>query len=117
MKTIEEYMKLPYRMEVTPDIDEGGYVVSFPDLPGCLSSGETVEEAISNAEDAKRAWLSASIEDGIEISEPGASSYSGQFKLRIPKSLHRSLAEHAKTEGTSMNQYCIYLLSRNDAIR
>ena len=42
-------------------------------------------------------------------------NYSGQFKLRIPKSLHRSLAEHARQEGISMNQYCVYLLSRNDA--
>ena len=42
-------------------------------------------------------------------------SYSGQFKLRIPKSLHKSLTEHAKREGISMNQYCVYLLSKNDA--
>ncbi len=42
-------------------------------------------------------------------------NYSGQFKLRIPKSLHRSLAERARQEGISMNQYCVYLLSRNDA--
>ncbi len=41
--------------------------------------------------------------------------YSGQFKLRIPKSLHKSLAEHSKTEGISMNQYCLYLLAKNDA--
>lgn len=41
--------------------------------------------------------------------------YSGQFKLRIPKSLHRSLSMHAKEEGISMNQYCLYLLAKNDA--
>ena len=56
----------------------------------------------------KEKWITAfreSLED-----------YSGQFKLRIPRSLHRSLAEHSKREGISMNQYCVYLLSRNDAI-
>ena len=42
--------------------------------------------------------------------------YSGQFKLRIPKSLHKSLAEHSKAEGISMNQYCLYLLTKNDAV-
>ncbi len=42
--------------------------------------------------------------------------YSGQFKLRIPRSLHRSLAEHSQRQGISMNQYCVYLLSRNDAV-
>lgn len=41
--------------------------------------------------------------------------YSGQFKIRMPKSLHRSLSLHAKSESISMNQYCNYLLSMNDA--
>ena len=118
MKTLDEYLALPYRMELTPDPDEGGYVVSFPDLPGCLSVGETIDEAVANAEDAKREWLAAAIEDGYPINEPdGIENYSGQFKLRIPKSLHKSLSVHAKEEGVSMNQYCVYLLSRNDALR
>lgn len=53
------------------------------------------------------------MESGVEIAEPvSANGYSGQFKLRIPKSLHRRLAEHAKEEGVSMNQYCVYLLSQ-----
>lgn len=42
------------------------------------------------------------------------SSYSGTFQIRMPKSLHKSLSEHAKKEGISMNQYCIYLLSKYD---
>ena len=116
MKTLEEYMALPYKMEIVPD-DEGGFVVSFPDLPGCISCGETIELALSNAYDAKRTWLAAAIEDGIRINMPDSlDEYSGQFKLRIPKSLHRSLAEHSKQEGISMNQYCLYLLSRNDML-
>ena len=112
MKKIEEYMAMPYRMELIPDKDEGGFVVSFPDLPGCLTSGETAEAAIQNAVDAKREWLIAAIEDGVEIPEPDSlDNYSGQFKLRIPKSLHRHLAQQAKREGVSMNQYCLYRLS------
>jgi conserved hypothetical protein len=39
MRTIDEYMKLPYKMEIIPDTEEGGYAVSFPDLPGCLTVG------------------------------------------------------------------------------
>ena len=114
MKTVQQYMEMPYRMEIIPDRDEGGYVVSYPDLPGCMSTGETIEEAIRNGEDAKLAWLSAAAEQGIPVSEPHQlQSYSGQFKLRIPKSLHRQLAEQAAREGISMNQYCVYLLSRN----
>ena len=57
------------------------------------------------------------LEDGVEIHEPDSlEDYSGQFKLRIPRSLHRSLAEHSQREGISMNQYCVYLLSKNDAV-
>ena len=116
MKTIEYYMALPYPLELIPDPDEGGFVASYPDLPGCLTIGETAQQAVANAADAKRAWLEAAIEDGIDINEPDSlRDYSGQFKLRIPKSLHKSLAEHAKREGISMNQYCLYLLTKNDA--
>ena len=93
------------------------HLVSYPDLPGCITCGETVESAVANALDAKKAWLEAALEDGVEIHEPDSlEDYSGQFKLRIPRSLHRSLAEHSQREGISMNQYCVYLLSRNDAV-
>ena len=117
MKNIDYYMALPYKMEIVEDKDEGGFVVSYPDLPGCITCGETIETAISNANDAKKAWIEAALESGIELQERNSlEDYSGQFKLRIPRSLHRSLAEHSKKEGISMNQYCVYLLSRNDAL-
>ena len=108
---------MPYRMELVEDPDEGGCVVSYPDLPGCITCGETVERAIANAQDAKKAWLEAALEEEIEIHEPDSlEEYSGQFKLRLPRSLHRSLAEHSQREGISMNQYCVYLLAKNDAM-
>lgn len=117
MKTIDEYMKLPYRMEIVEDTDEGGFVASFPDLKGCITCADTADEAVRLAMDAKKAWLEAAIEDGYDIPLPETDdSYSGQFKFRMPKSLHRRLAEHAKLEGISMNQYCLYLLSANDAV-
>ena len=118
MKTIEDYMRLPYRIELTPDPDEGGFTVSFPDLPGCLTAGDTVEKAYRNGADAKREWILAAMEEGIPIPEPDAAeTYSGQFKLRLPRSLHRQLAMQSKREGVSMNQYCVYLLSQNNALR
>lgn len=45
MKTIEYYMALPYRLEIVPDPDEGGYVARYPDLPGCITVGDSMEEA------------------------------------------------------------------------
>ena len=116
MKKLDYYMSLPYRMEVIPDEAEGGYCVSFPDLPGCMTCGESLEAAIANAQDCKKTWISAQLEDGNEIAEPmSVEEYSGQFKLRIPKSLHKELAERSKLEGLSMNQYCVYLLSKRGA--
>ena len=47
----------------------------------------------------------------------GAKRYNeGGGLLRLPRSLHRALAEHSQREGISMNQYCVYLLAKNDAL-
>ena len=117
MKTLNDYLALSYRMEIVKDSDEGGFVASYPDLPGCITCGETEEEALKNALDAKKSWLEAALEENIEIPEPDSlEAYSGQFKLRLPRSLHRALAEHSQREGISMNQYCVYLLAKNDAL-
>ena len=116
MKDLEYYMGLDYKIEITPDKEEGGYALCCPELAGCLTCAETIQGGIQMLEDAKRAWFAACIEDGISIPEPaGLEAYSGQFKLRMPKSLHKELAEKSKREGISMNQYCVYLLSRNIA--
>ena len=117
MKTLNEYLEMSYRMEIVEDKDEGGFVVSYPDLPGCITCGETIERAVANALDAKKVCLEATLEEGIEIHKPNSlEDYSGQFKLRLPRSLHRALAEHSQKEGVSMNQYCVYLLSKFDAV-
>ncbi len=117
MKTLSDYMVMSYRMEIVEDKEEGGFVVSYPELPGCITCGETIEAAVANALDAKKTWLEAALEDGVKIYEPNSlEDYSGQFKLRLPRSLHRLLAEHSQREGISMNQYCVYLLAKNDAL-
>ncbi len=114
MKTFEEYMKMPYKLEIVPDSEESGFVASYPELPGCITCGSTITDAVNNAEDAKKAWLLSAIEEHIKIAEPeSAQSYSGQFKLRIPKTLHKTLVEDSKKEGVSMNQYCVYILAKN----
>ena len=68
MKTLEAYMKRNYRLEIEPDEEEGGYIAYFPELPGCIITlGETIEEAVANAGDAKRVWLEAALEENISI--------------------------------------------------
>ncbi|MBE5964919.1 MAG: type II toxin-antitoxin system HicB family antitoxin [Lachnospira sp.] len=51
------------RIEIVEDKDEGGFVAFCPDLPGCITCGETIESAMANALDAKREWLKVALED------------------------------------------------------
>ena len=50
MRTFEEYMKLPYKLEIIPDTEESGFVASYPELPGCITCGKTVAEVVANAD-------------------------------------------------------------------
>lgn len=70
LQKAEEYMKLKYRFELTEDEAEGGYAISYPDLIGCMSSGETIEETVKNGEDARREWIIATLESGMEVPNP-----------------------------------------------
>ncbi len=70
MKDLNYYMSLPYRFEVVPDKEDGGWVAHYPDLPGCITQADSWEELLSMLEDAKKSWLTAAIKDGIEIVEP-----------------------------------------------
>jgi len=111
-KDLNYYMGLKYKIEIIEDKDEGGFALSCPELRGCITCADTLEQGFEMIEDAKKCWFTACLEDGIIIPEPdSADEYSGQFKLRIPKSLHKTLAKRSKDEGISMNQYCLYLLS------
>lgn len=113
MKDLNYYMSQNYRMEIIKDEDEGGYVASYPELKGCVTCADNINEAVALLEAAKKEWVMAALEDDYPIPEPDCNErYSGQFKLRIPKSLHRALATESKREGISMNQYCLYLLSK-----
>ena len=63
MKSIEYYMGLPYRLEITQDLDEGGFVARYPELPGCITVGDSMEEIVEYAEDAKREWLAVALDN------------------------------------------------------
>ncbi len=92
----------PFEMRPLAAEEGGGWLVTYPDLPGCMSDGETPEEAIANGKDALNAWLEAAAESGREIPVPGELP-SGKFIARVPRSLHARLSARAKQEGVSMN--------------
>lgn len=113
IKDLKYYMSLPYDMVVTGS-ESDGYAASIPDLPGCITCAETIEELFLMVQDAKKCWITAALEDGAEIREPLCEEdYSGRFSLRIPKSLHKKLTEKARDEGVSLNQYCSYKLQES----
>ncbi len=93
-----------YAFEIRPLTEDegGGYLITFPDLSGCTSDGDTPEEAIKNGLDAAKAWLETAREFNDPVPIPSDSS-SGRFVTRIPKSLHARLMTRAKQEGVSMN--------------
>lgn len=109
-KNLEYYAALPYEITITPS-PEGGYVATIPDLPGCITQGDTRLEVLEMIEDAKLCWLEAALDLGEPIDEPDWDLYNGKLNLRIPKSLHRKLAESAKREGVRLNQLAIYLMA------
>jgi antitoxin HicB len=118
-KTLDYYysLKYPFKIETISEEDGGGYMITYTDLPGCISDGETIEELLLNGEDAKRAWVQTAYEKSMEIPEPNSISdkFSGRITLRTPKSLHRDLVEQAEKEGISLNQYIVYLLSKESS--
>lgn len=99
-----------YMHEVAPlsAEDGGGFVITFPDLPGCMSDGETIEEAVANGREAFSAWVAAVVDLGRPVPSPTARpvellEVSGKFVARLPKSLHARLAAKARQEGVSLN--------------
>lgn len=109
MKTVEDYLRLPYRVVLMHDTDDSGnagYVASVEELPGCLSQGPSAEEAVRGISNAMAGWISVALEDGIDVPEPlGDDAYSGKFVLRVPQSLHAELVRAAAREGVSLNQF------------
>jgi predicted RNase H-like HicB family nuclease len=59
-----------YAIAIEPGTDRTAWGVAVPDLPGCFSAGDTLDEALDNAHMAVEAWIDAVIEDGGAIPPP-----------------------------------------------
>jgi antitoxin HicB len=82
------------------------WFIRVKELPGCMSQGDTADEAIEMIHDAMRGWIGVALEDGDPVPEPKPDEdYSGKFVVRVPRFLHRQLAEAAEREGVSLNQF------------
>ena len=89
----------------------GGYEAIVPDLPGCVSDGESMQEAAQNVEGAIESWKEAAEEQGRQVPKPGSTV--GQWRQRVPKSLHLELKQVAEAEGVSLNALVVAYLAES----
>ena len=109
---IEEYLKLPYTRELVLE-DDGTWFARVLEFPGCMTTGDTQQEALAMLDDAMSAWLGARLEDRESIPEPvAADDFSGRFVVRVAKSLHRDLVRAAERNGVSLNLFVATTLAR-----
>lgn len=115
MRTVKEYMELPYTRVVQERNDESGHYFygKILELEGCQSTGDTLDELYENLNEAMEGYIELKLERHLPVPEPkDVEEYSGKFNLRLPKSLHKRLAVEAAQEGVSLNQYAVYKLSQ-----
>jgi len=105
LKTLPRFETRPLSKE-----EGGGYLIEFPDFPGCIADGETPEEAIAQGRDALMSYLKTLEELGRPIPKVGE-VYGGQWRQRVPKSLHAALARRADHEGVSLNMLVTTMLA------
>src|SRR4051812_32594784 len=110
--TLDEYLALTYPLRIDPDPD-GGYIARYPDLPGCSTHAPTLAALGVAADEARALWIRGEYEDGHDIPLPSyPEEYSGKLVVRLPRSLHRKLAEEAERQGVSLNQHMVSVLAR-----
>lgn len=107
-------MKNKYSTNVFWSEEDNCFIATCSEFPLLSAHGDTWEEAISEFQLVLEMAIESFIEDGVELPKPAiAVSHSGQFRVRLPKGLHKSLAENAERDGVSLNSYVIALISGN----
>lgn len=104
-----------YPVNVFWSDEDQGFIATAPDLPGCSAFGGSKPEAVTEIEQAIEAWIEAARAAGNPIPEPSLPTFqaqpSGKLLVRMPRTLHASLAQAAKRENVSLNQYVVVLLA------
>ncbi len=96
--------------------EDDGFIATCPDFPGLSAFGEAPDKALAEANIALELFIEALQSAGKELPAPTKmASHSGQFRLRMPKTLHCGLTQKAKAEGVSLNTWIVTLLSERNA--
>lgn len=116
-KDLDYFLALPYTIEIVhsqrADTGAAYWFARVRELPGCMTEAESFESLDAQIQDAMATWLEDALADGEVIPEPRPlQEYSGRFVVRLPRSLHRDLAQMADQEGVSLNTYITTVLAR-----
>ena len=114
INNLDYYMSLPYTIETIKN-EDNTYFIKVKELPGCMSEGDTLEEAYKMINDAIMSWIEVALEEGDNIPLPenmDDKTYSGKILVRVPKRIHRELIIHAKDNNISLNSYSNSVLSK-----
>ena len=112
---VAEYVKRPYTVCLYYDDSEGDpvWMAYVDELDGCMSHGDTPEEATAMIREAMEGWLAVCIEYGDPIPPPKEHfpEYDGRFRVRMPAGLHEMLAREAKAQDVPLNQLVTAILA------
>jgi predicted HicB family RNase H-like nuclease len=90
---------------VDPDEKDVKFIVQYLDFPGLSGGGDTIEEALSIAEEAKNMYLDLLTEQGHSWPQPTDMNVSGRITLRLPKTLHLKTIDLAERDNVSLNTF------------
>ena len=107
-----------YPKQVFWSEDDGGFIAVAPDLPGSSAFAELEAEALAELDQAIEAWIEAARAAGNPVPRPSepARQHSGKLLVRMPRSLHRDLANQAEREGVSLNSLVVFVLSQRSPV-
>ena len=112
---VGRYTKLPYTVCLYYDDSDGDpvWMAYVDELDGCMSHGDTPEEATAMIREAMEGWLAVSIKHGDPIPPPKEHfpEYDGKFRVRVPAGLHERLAREAEAQETTLNQLVTAILA------
>lgn len=101
--------------------EDEAFIATCPDFPGVSAFGDTEEQALAEAKIALKLAIETYEEEGWVLPKPRVlDTYSGQMRIRFPKSLHAMLAEQAEREGVSINTLVVNYTAQGvgmDAVR
>ena len=131
-------MRYPIAIEAGSEITAFGVVV--PDLPGCFSAGDTLDEAVAGAEEAAAAWIDAALDAGYTVPPPSTlddvrqrPEFSGwvfgvvaidpallddsveRLNISLPRRVVRRLDAQARAAGETRSGFIAHLTLGRDA--